>query len=332
MVLKKRGFDSSTLTVFDLLGYTERGISLAFAYLLSKNKNALYIFLRYIGVDIRNSYSNYLKTDISVEHHHAEGRTDIEILQADEFHVIIECKVGANKVRRQRTQYLSAFHGTNQKVLCFITQVNDFNKTSIEGVSVRNIGWIELVNLFDGNRQLNDPLSSSFLKFAKRGYKMRNQKEILIQDVSERIELTNFFENQIYRRDVVFGSPLYFAPYFTRNADTKDGEGISYLSKVLGILTMRTKDLENYNDDLMEFAEGDKELIEKWKEGVNRYANRSDEHTYFFLGRPVRLKVPLRKDGGIEKGRGKNWIAAHIARNRCVSFEEFTRRIMMAIE
>ena len=31
---------------------------------------------------------------------------------------------------------------------------------------------------------------------------------------------------------------------------------------------------------------------------------------------------------GIEKGRGKNWIAAAVPPNRCVSFKEFTKRIV----
>jgi hypothetical protein len=38
----------------------------------------------------------------------------------------------------------------------------------------------------------------------------------------------------------------------------------------------------------------------------------------------------LKKDGTNKKGRGKNWIAALIPKNRCVTFEEFTKRLMKA--
>jgi len=33
------------------------------------------------------------------------------------------------------------------------------------------------------------------------------------------------------------------------------------------------------------------------------------------------------KDGAIEKGRGKNWIAGMIPKNRCVTFAEVIRRL-----
>ncbi len=52
--------------------------------------------------------------------------------------------------------------------------------------------------------------------------------------------------------------------------------------------------------------------------------------TRTFLDDPVKLDRPLLKDGGNKKGRGKGWIAAMIPKNRCVTFEEFTRRMVMA--
>lgn len=39
------------------------------------------------------------------------------------------------------------------------------------------------------------------------------------------------------------------------------------------------------------------------------------------------FKNPLVKDVGIGLGRGKNWIAANIPPNRCVSFSEFLKHI-----
>ena len=59
--------------------------------------------------------------------------------------------------------------------------------------------------------------------------------------------------------------------------------------------------------------------------------NHSKEiSTYYFLDDPVALGTPLLKDGGNKKGRGKNWVAAMIPKNRCVTFQEFTRRVIFA--
>jgi hypothetical protein len=50
-------------------------------------------------------------------------------------------------------------------------------------------------------------------------------------------------------------------------------------------------------------------------------------YTYYFLDEPLKFKTALKKDGGIKKGRGKNWIAAHITPNRCVTFTDFIKHI-----
>ena len=40
------------------------------------------------------------------------------------------------------------------------------------------------------------------------------------------------------------------------------------------------------------------------------------------------FKSSLIKDGGIAKGREKNWIAANIPQNRCVNFSVFLKHIL----
>jgi hypothetical protein len=63
-------------------------------------------------------------------------------------------------------------------------------------------------------------------------------------------------------------------------------------------------------------------------EGV-RLNLAQDPHTFtfYFLDNSVRIPKPLEKDGTILKGRGKNWIAAMIPKNRCVTFSEFVKRM-----
>jgi hypothetical protein len=51
--------------------------------------------------------------------------------------------------------------------------------------------------------------------------------------------------------------------------------------------------------------------------------NKQTLYTFYFLDEPLSFKSPLKKDGGIKKGLGENWIAANNPRNRCVSFTDF---------
>ena len=55
--------------------------------------------------------------------------------------------------------------------------------------------------------------------------------------------------------------------------------------------------------------------------------NKETTFTYYFLDEPLTFKSALRKDPGREKGRGKDWIAAMIPPNRCVSFIDFIKHI-----
>lgn len=314
---------------FDLLGGDETGLSKAFAYILSVEPNVLYRFLRDIGVPIKHTESNYRNTTIEVERKRKEGRTDIEIRQHGKYHIIIECKIGKNRIKKQRRQYLPTFENEPCKVLCFITQEHDCNREVVEFVNVYYRGWLDILDLVDSKDFSRSDVIKEFVSYVTRGFKMRDQKEVLVQDLSEPNEIDRYINFRVYRRDVTFGSPLYFAPYFTRNAKREEGEGISYLSKVLGVLTVRPDELLSFRDELLLYANNDDDQVTRWLGGVkNELTN--DPHTYYFLAEPVRLNKSLLKDGGNKKGRGKGWVAAMIPKNRCVTFEEFTRRIILA--
>lgn len=333
MKIKETGLQRSALNRFDLLGADESGLSKAFAYILGKEPSTLYKFLRHIGISCKNTRTNYKNTSIEIERvRRGEGRTDIEIKQKGKYHVIIECKVRKSKVQLQRTQYLNSFEDEPQKVLCFITQKHDFKKQINDNIQVHNVGWINILNLFDSREFENNALVKEFIGFAMKGFKMREHKEILVQDLGKKTEIDRFRKYQIYRRDIIFGSPLYFSPYFTRTAKQPDGEGISYLSKILGVLTLSPKDISNFKDDLYKFSDSDIDLVERWINGVNLdiSENITGIFTYFFLAKPLQLNVQLKKDRTKKRGRGKNWIAAMIPKNRCVTFEEFIRRLMKA--
>lgn len=325
MKIKQEGYKGSVLNRFDLLGYGETGLSKAFAYLLSVEPPILYRFLRDIGIKIQNSQANLNKTTIDIERKRRQGRTDIEIRQHGKFHVIVECKVRRNRIKTQRSQYLSCFEDDPQKALCFITQERDCNLEVNPNVGIYYRGWLDIFGLIESRDFKRSEIIREFVNYATKGFKMRDQKEVLVQDVSNKDEIKRYKENNIYRRNETFGSPLYFAPYFTKAASEK--VGITSLSKVLGVITARSDDIKSFKDELLEFANKDNKLVRKWLAGIETKKS-TETNTYYFLADPVQLDKPLLKDGGREKGRGKGWIAAHIPRNRCVTFEEFTKRIV----
>ena len=331
MDIKKNGSPHSVLSLFDLLGKDEMALSKAFAFILGKEKEALKEFVRFVGIK-RNELiitdRVFRKTEIRTEVSRKEGRTDIEIVIDEDIHIIIESKINNNKVVDQRKQYLTAFNPeSKKKVMVFLTQVRDSNKQISQDIKIINTSWLDVSYLYDRKKFTGNSLIFDFLKYVTRNYKMNGLKEILIQDLSDKTELKRYREYDIYRRDPTFGTPLYFAPYFTRVAHQPEGEGIPFLSKILGVLTIIPKEIENYEADLRAFTE-DEETIKKWIEGAKFESDSITEPcTYYFLGHRVELKNNLLKDGGRGKGRGKNWIAANIPKNRCVTFEEFIKRM-----
>lgn len=325
MIIKSSGTRRTTLSTFDLLGSDEVALSTAFSFLLGADQNCYFEFLRFLGLQYKNSDKHFYKVDIHTERKRIEGRTDIELSYLNNYHVIIECKVRGNKLNKQRSQYLDCFkQGVQNKILCFITQERDTNKQIANDVTIISTSWLELIEIFNSKHYINKPLVSSFLNFATKNYKMKELKEILIQDVNT-AEIERFERFNVYRRDQTFGTPIYFAPYYTRG--TKLPEGISNLARILGILTLKPSDIDNFICDLDAFNTNASQKA-KWISGVKHGQDMGETiYTYYFLDSPLTFTQPLRKDGGIEKGRGKNWIAAQIPPNRCVTFAEFIKHI-----
>ena len=326
MKIKQAGYSSSTLNRFDLLGNDEVGLSKAFAYLLSVEPSILFKFLREIGVSTKNTETNFKEIVIDIERKRDEGRTDIEIIHCDKFHVIVECKVRTNRITAQRTQYFESFNKTEKSILCFITQERDSTHQATDDVDVYYKGWLDVIDMLDQNDIDSSQIVREFVNYVTKGFKMKNQKEVLIQDLGNVKEINRFVDCHVYRRDATFGSPLYFAPYFTRASNRSEGEGISYLSKVLGVITAKAKDIQSFRDELLSYAE-DENLVNTWLKGT-KDVESEEPVTYYFLAKPVKFIKPLLKDGGNKPGRGKDWIAAMIPKNRCVTFEVFTKKII----
>ncbi len=326
MILKRAETEKTSYNLLDLLGADENALSKAFAFLIATDKDCYFQFLQHLDIRVKNTESNFKQATVIIQKKRKEGVTDIEITQAYKFNVIVECKIGKGKVDKQRTQYLPSFDkNTQHKILCILTQERDTNKQIENDVTIRNTSWLEIIELYNNRHFLHKQLVSDFLKFATKNYKMRELKEILIQGLGDKTEIQRFNQFKVYRRDKTFGTPIYFAPYFNRGSGQI--EGITKLSKILGILTFKPVDIENFRSDLESFSE-DKKTVDTWMNGINLGKdNKNTVYTYYFLDEPLTFNNPLKKDGGIEKGRGKNWIAANIPRNRCVSFTDFIKHI-----
>ena len=101
-VIKPSGIIKSQNNFFYLFGEKETGLTKAFAYLLGENQDLLFSFLRELGILINKSQKRFREAEIRTERYYdKEGRTDIEIRIKGLLHVVIEAKVGENKVTKQ---------------------------------------------------------------------------------------------------------------------------------------------------------------------------------------------------------------------------------------
>lgn len=324
MTVKEKDRIESGLRYFDLLGHNETALSKAFSFTIGKSRTAFYEFIKLFRLYESNSIKNFKNVEVHIERHKKEGRIDIEILSYPKYQIIIECKVRKNYLSKQRKQYLTSFDDNyKRKILCFLTQDRDTNKQIEDNVEIYNLSWSDIIYIFNKKQFIKDTTIKDFLKFLIKNYEMNEAKEILIQDLGDSTEIERYVQYNVYRRDMTFGTPLYFAPYFT--IGKYEIEGIPYLSRILGILTIEPDENINLESELGHFTK-DQKLINKWKEGI-KLAPLKEKLTFYFLDEPYEFKNPLVKDKGKHKGVGKRWIALKIPKNRTVSFIDFIKHI-----
>ncbi len=321
MIIKDYNCTKSTITEFELIGNDELALSKAFSYLLSINFNIFTIFLKALGIKNLRS-KKYYETRINTETTRPEGRTDIEI-ENDDFHIIIECKIAKNKLSRQKTQYNNVFKPNKIKILCFITEEIETELNINDDIRIIYFSWFDILNLIEKPEFIEDKLILSFKKLSENVLNMNNNNEILIQDLSINTEIELFEKYSLYRRNRTFGIAYYFAPYYTKT--TGKPVGINQIKKILGVMTFNTQKHNLSSEDFKRFTD-DEKLIENWIDGINK-DKKNETLTYYFLGDGFKFKTPLLKDEGIQKGRGKNWIAAMIPRNRRLRFIDLLEHI-----
>ena len=175
------------------------------------------------------------------------------------------------------------------------------------------------------------------------------RKRILIQDVSDLIELQRFFGHNIYKRkdpppskdkdktktniDIDF-----FAPYFTRDTKKVIGKnGIYCYAPVL--LFFRdtggnTKKLFTKRRKALEEMFGSA-LVMKWEYGLCLdEEERETEKTYYFLGEPIWLSEPIVKVSPKADGKQAHAmkIKNQIVRNLVKSMSDFCKDVVQSVK
>lgn len=157
--------------------------------------------------------------------------------------------------------------------------------------------------------------------------KLESSLSLLIQDLANEQEIIRFNKYNIYRRPSPPTNAKFFSPYFTRNSGRP--EGISCISKIMGVLHFHPAHWEAFQDQIRTFAPT-KEVYDNWIAGL-QYAlenGRDDAHTHYFLcPLCVRFEEPVLKDPGRTEGAGVDWISLMIPANRVVSLDALFARV-----
>lgn len=419
MEIKNKDQPKSYLDIFDIADSSgkETNLSKILAYLISKDERALRSFLNLLDIKLEKKHSktllknasvlienSYTKNELNTEARKG-GRTDIEIkIENPDIFIIVECKVNNNKATLKQYELYKPIYRMQKKVIeghdkyfVYLSHQSGINIVDDNNnINVIDITWRDVINVFSNISDSSEQTElQAFINYYERRYGMSNQKEILVQDLSDQNEVERL-QNCVYKRGKVNGSPLYFAPYFTRSHEGEK-EGITQFSKILGIITtndinwekiykncnrfleiaypyisvkdekikeitdeqklksivakidLQAKGYRRVNKEKDEFKKKEnyyeydkqlnniqkekarKKLIKLWGNGIKEIQQIKDSvFTYYFLEFPINLSFPLKKDNGIEKGRGKNWIAGAIPQNRCVSFADFIEHSILA--
>ena len=341
MKIKEKDQKNSLHNLFDIADSTkkETNLSKIIAYLVSKHSTVFEKFLEAIDIKLESNRDDCLKTAVieieksfkkEISGQYKRGRTDIEIEFTDndkKYYIIVECKVSSNKATSE--QYINYQHlllkkNAHQKYFVFLTHQSGINLLEKNtDIKVIDLNWRKLISDFSSIEDSSSTEDSSpteseaelkdFLSYYERRYGMSNQKEILIQDLSEPDQL-NKYEYGLYRRDKVKGSPLYFAPYFTNKTDNP---GLGSISKILGIITTQNIEWQNVKPTCERFLENasykkdeKKRHLERWKRAVNSKDDtlkKDTEATYYFLDDMTPIQPRLKKGGKLVSQIPKNY-------------------------
>ena len=244
---KSHSRNAPVQSIFRLVGNDEDALTHALGFLLAHDHSLCAKLVRYLKV----AYRRPLKTDYSVHLQEVTGpgfgRRDIVIVD-DRIRIVLEAKVGrAEPTSQQLIKYAAEDRLWNKyatRAVVTLTQVKLTKATgdqveaelSKQGIQWGSVQWHEIVDLVLGHRPSDDSevsryLFNQFTRYVRRDFRMGYyDAEIHIQDVN-RDNAKVFNKGWMYVTSLSDKrSPLYFAPYFTRQ---NPREGISEISRVI---------------------------------------------------------------------------------------------------
>lgn len=311
-----------------MLSRSENGLTFALGYTLQRSPRLLAAFCDRVTLT-NTAHRRDLR--IALQEHHAQGITDIELHAANRLLAVVEAKVGGWPRREQLSRYANRVsrEGTTRSVLVPLG-VPPFSRLLwtlrvLHGIRVVPLRWVELLGLVaqvtrrrDGDEQQALAELSAFIQevIGMQSY----NREVLVRDLNcEHHSFPLFMEFDMYAcQPEEIAEPLFFAPCFT-SASTGLGNGIHYVSRVYFRAVVTPKDADRVERALEEAVQVVRDkteplkarkgarqqvrylgsLPDKWKSGCKHLRKHAWRETsaLFFLGNPMRLPVPLRKQG-----------------------------------
>lgn len=158
ILVKDEGSKGAAISVFRLLGRDENALSKSLSFLLVKDYDFFREFLRKLSIShLRNIEDKHEKTKIEIQKaSRREGITDIEILLNNQFHIIVEAKVGKNRPRYdQLKKYLARFKLGERNCLATLTRTDESRSEEItklkkrpetlsRKIEIKNLQWTDV--------------------------------------------------------------------------------------------------------------------------------------------------------------------------------------------
>lgn len=166
-------FNTKIKSVFQLLGNKENNISYSVGYGLANSNKFLELFLK--SLNIQTPFQP-LKIKIHLQAHERDkGFTDFEIIQENEFHIIVEAKRGWNfpsdeQINKYATRL--SFQGSGAKdkrILIFNESIPayanaHFPTKSLLSIPVQVISWSDIQKIISSAKAIGKDADNRMLK------------------------------------------------------------------------------------------------------------------------------------------------------------------------
>jgi hypothetical protein len=269
---------------------------------------------------------------IKLQESDEEGITDIELATKDGRPVaVFEAKIGGWPGPKQLSQYARYLgsHGTPGRMLVALGVPPHAPHLKgckrIQGIPLFLLRWADVLGVVNeasrSARTYEEQVLLQLRHFIQEVIGMQSyDREVLVRDLKFRSRSYELFlEHNLYIcQESERAEPLFFAPCFT-GADVRVNNGIHYVGRVYYRHVIPFKEQDVVSEGLraakalverqvapLKKRKGAKDQVEyldglpaKWRKGFSLLARTKhrDTNAVFFLGDPIRLPVPLKKQG-----------------------------------